>query len=265
MDAWMALAAAAGGVLLGLGSGRLPGRAWMLGYALPLIVIVAFAVSVRRPEWTMHPAWSWVWLGKWRLVLCAGVVSMVFSSLMPRLPKAPDRRALGALVAVAVLYFSLWPALSRARSRPFLQTLSTRLPPDGVCRQSTDYTCGPAAAVTGLARLGLKAGEGELALAAGTSAATGTPPDVLAQVLNERFAASGLRAELRRFRTLEELREAGLTLVVVRFGFLVDHWLTVLEVTDRDVVAGDPASGVVRLSHEEFQGRWRRIGVTLSR
>jgi predicted double-glycine peptidase len=139
------------------------------------------------------------------------------------------------------------------------------LPPDGVCRQSTDYTCGPAAAVTGLARLGLKAGEGELALAAGTSAATGTPPDVLAQVLNERFAASGLRAELRRFRTLEELREAGLTLVVVRFGFLVDHWLTVLEVTDRDVVAGDPASGVVRLSHEEFQGRWRRIGVTLSR
>jgi ABC-type bacteriocin/lantibiotic exporter with double-glycine peptidase domain len=54
-------------------------------------------------------------------------------------------------------------------------------------------------------------------------------------------------------------------LVIVKFGLFLDHWLTVLEVTDREVVVGDPLSGEVRLTHDEFLARWRFIGVTLRR
>jgi ABC-type bacteriocin/lantibiotic exporter with double-glycine peptidase domain len=111
----------------------------------------------------------------------------------------------------------------------------------------------------------LQAGEGELALLAGTSTATGTPPDMLARALNERFGRDGLRAEFRRFSSVEELRAVGLTLVIVKFGLFLDHWLTVLEVTDREVIVGDPLNGENRLTHEEFLRRWRRIGVTLRR
>ncbi len=264
-EALLTLAAAAAGAGLGFASSRLPKHGWLLGYLVPLAVIVAFAIAVRRPEWALHPLLAWIFVGRLKLGLMAVTIAMIFSALVPRLPLARERRALGLLVAVAVLYFSVWPAVAAAVNRPFLASLETRIPPDGICRQSTDYTCGPAAAVTALRRLGLKAGEGELALLAGTSTATGTPPDVLARVLNDRFRGAGLRAELRRFRNLEELRSAGLTLVIVKFGLFLDHWLTVLEVTDRAVIVGDPISGIVHLTHEDFMARWRLIGVTLSR
>jgi predicted double-glycine peptidase len=269
MNPWLAallsLLVAAGGAGLGVAASRLPRHWWLIGYLVPLGVIVAFAVAVRRPEWALHPALAWVFVGRWKLALMATVVAMIFSALVPRLPQVRQRRALGLLVAVAVLYFSVWPAVAMAANRPFLTALTTRIAADGICWQSTDYTCGPAAAVTGLHRLGLKAGEGELALPAGTSSAAGTPPDVLAQVLTERFGAEGLRAELRRFRTVDELRAAGLTLVIVTFGLFLDHWLTVLEFNDREVVVADPLSGEARLSHEEFRARWRFIGITLQR
>ena len=269
MNPWLAalltLAAAGAGAELGMAASRLPRHWWLLGYLVPLAVIVAFAVAVRRPEWALHPLVAWVFVGRWKLALMATVVAMIFSALVPRLPQARERRALGILVAVAVLYFSLWPAVAMASNRSFLAALPTRIPTDGICRQSTDYTCGPAAAVTGLHRLGIKAGEGELALLAGTSSATGTPPDVLAQVLNQRFGKAGVQAELRRFRSVDELRNAGVTLVIVKFGLFLDHWLTVLEVNDREVVVGDPISGEARLTHADFRERWRFIGVTLRR
>jgi predicted double-glycine peptidase len=47
----------------------------------------------------------------------------------------------------------LVPALIKER----LSNLTTRLDSNGICYQSTDYTCGPAAAVTALRRLGLQA------------------------------------------------------------------------------------------------------------
>ncbi len=265
MDAGFTLLAAAAGASAGWLCARLPHRWWLLGYLVPLGVILAFAVAVRRPEWALHPVLAWIFVGRWKLSLMASAVSMVFSALVPRLPQARERRALGILVAVAVLYFSVWPAVAAAVNRPVLASLATRIPADGICRQSTDYTCGPAAAVTALRRLGLNAGEGELALLAGTSTATGTPPDVLARTLNDRFGVEGLRAELRRFRTVEDLRAAGLTLVIVKFGLFLDHWLAVLEVTEREVVAADPMSGEVRFNHDEFLARWRLIGVTLRR
>jgi hypothetical protein len=265
LEAGLALLAALAGAALGFLTSRLPKHWWLLGYLAPLAVIVALAISVRRPEFALHPLLAWVFVGRWKFTVMAIVVAMIFSALVPRLPQPRERRALGILVAVAVLYFSVWPAVAVAINRPFLASLETKIPPDGICRQSTDYTCGPAAAVTALRRLGLQAGEGELALLAGTSTATGTPPDMLARALNERFGRDGLRAEFRRFSSVEELRAAGLTLVIVKFGLFLDHWLTVLEVTDREVIVGDPLNGENRLTHEEFLRRWRRIGVTLRR
>lgn len=256
-----ALAGAAGG----RAASRLPGRWWTAGYVPPLTVIVLFAVSVRRPDFALHPLVSWIYLGRWKYFVLGTVVAMVFATLIPKLPVRRDRWALGVLITMVVGYVGVWPCLAVTVSRSRLAALRTTLPPDGVCRQSTDYTCGPAAAVTALRRLGLPAEEGELALLARTSVATGTPPDVLARVLNERYGHEGLRAEFRRFHSVEELRGSDPVLVIVKFSLLLDHWLTITEVTDREVIAGDPLSGPVTLTHEEFARRWRRIGVVLRR
>jgi ABC-type bacteriocin/lantibiotic exporter with double-glycine peptidase domain len=46
---------------------------------------------------------------------------------------------------------------------------------------------------------------------------------------------------------------------------MVDHWVTVLEVTDTEVVVGDPAGGLDRLSYQDFAKKWRFVGIVLKR
>ncbi len=46
---------------------------------------------------------------------------------------------------------------------------------------------------------------------------------------------------------------------------MVDHWVTVLEVTDTRVIIGDPLNGLEKLTHEEFLQEWRYEGIVLKR
>jgi hypothetical protein len=41
--------------------------------------------------------------------------------------------------------------------------------------------------------------------------------------------------------------------------------VTILEVTDTQVIVGDPLKGKATFTHEEFAGKWRFVGVTLRR
>jgi ABC-type bacteriocin/lantibiotic exporter with double-glycine peptidase domain len=157
------------------------------------------------------------------------------------------------------------PFLVPALLRQVHAQLYTTIDRDGVCLQGTDYTCGPAASVTALRILGIRAGEGELAVAMATSNLTGTDPDTLAVALSERYGPQGLSCRFRYFRNIQELREAGLVVAVVKFGFLVDHYVTVLQVTDEQVVIGDPVAGKRSFSHDQFSERWRSCGIVLKR
>jgi ABC-type bacteriocin/lantibiotic exporter with double-glycine peptidase domain len=134
-----------------------------------------------------------------------------------------------------------------------------------VCRQNTSYTCGPAAAVTGLRALGFPAEEGELAILANTSMAIGTPPDLLCAALQKRYAPEGLDCRYRHFDSIATLKNEGLTLAIIKFAFLVDHYVAVLEVTDRKVIVGDPFFGKQEYTHQEFSAKWRDCGIVLKR
>jgi predicted double-glycine peptidase len=169
------------------------------------------------------------------------------------------------LAVCIVLFVSVWPFLAPAFNQSYLAGLVTQVDSDGICRQSTDYTCGPAAAVTGLRKLGFPAEEGQIAILAHTSSAIGTPPDMLAATLQKNYGRDGLVAEYRVFGNVSELKKAGLTLAVVTFNFLLDHYVTVLEVRDDVIMVGDPLSGVRRLSPAEFEASWHYVGVVLAR
>jgi len=168
-------------------------------------------------------------------------------------------------MAIWVLYISVWPFLAPLEARQELSHLQTRVGTDGICLQTTGYTCGPAAAVTALRKLGLVGDEGEIALLSHTSSTTGTEPDLLANALQKKYGEQGLIASYRSFKDLEELRRAGLTLAVVKFGFLVDHYVTVLGVTNGMVMVGDPLDGLGKMASEEFLKKWRFSGVVLKR
>ena len=255
--------------LLGLGAGlwfsRLPRRWWMLGYFLPLVVIAAMGMAARWPYLEMVPPFAWLMAGRAEFALTALLVTMIFSTLLSRIPRRRERIALGIFMGLAVLTIALPPFAAPIFNRDYLRSLETQYDVDGVCRQSNDYTCGPAAAVTALKALGVRGEEGDIAISARTTRLTGTEPDVLAAALRERFGDEGIAATYRHFETVEELRGDFVTIARIKYNFMLDHYITVLRVTERDLLAADPMSGLQWLTHEEFAERWRKCGVVLER
>ena len=264
-DAIISTSLACGGSLLGHLFSRLPRPFWLIGYFIPLALILVYGVAVQFPALSFVPPVSWMTIGLKRFALMGFLAAMTLTTPLSRLPRRRDRLLVAALAAVIVLVMSAWPFLAPLLSRNQLAHLKTRVGPDGVCRQNTDYTCGPAAAVTALRQLGLAGDEGRIAILSCTSSATGTPPDILAEALQNEYRKDGFVAEFRAFQDISELKQAGLTIALVKFGFLVDHYVAVLGVTDSEVLVGDPLNGLDRMSYGEFLKRWRFTGIVVKR
>jgi hypothetical protein len=269
MNLWFEAMAAAlvalTGVLLGHLFSRLPKPYWTFGYFIPLALVLIYGVALHFPALSFITPISWMMLGRRKFAILGFVAAMVLMTPLSRLPLKRDRRVIIVLMAVIIFFMSVWPFLAPAFNRNQLVRLQTRMGGDGVCLQNTGYTCGPASAVTALRRLGLPADEGDLAILSFTSSMTGTPPDILAEVLQKKYGKDGLIVEYRTFNDIAELKRAGLTLAVIKFGFMVDHYVTVLEVTDSEVVVGDPLNGLDKMSYADFRKEWRFIGVVLKR
>ena len=253
------------GVWLGRWFSKLSKPYWTLGYFIPLSLILLYGAARQYPALAFVAPISWMMTGRTKFTIIGFIASMALTTPLSRLPKKRQCIMVSILMAVVAWQMSVWLFLAPAFNRSYLAQLQTRMDGDGVCRQSNDYNCGPAAAVTALRKLGLPAEEGEIAILAHASSTTGTEPDVLALELQKRYAKDGLVAEYRVFKNVAELRSGGLTLAVVKFNFIVDHFVTVLEVNDSVVVVGDPLDGLKKLSHDEFRARWRFAGIVLTR
>jgi hypothetical protein len=269
MNPWLESAAvtllAFGGFLIGRWFSRLPKPYWTLGYFIPLALVLLYGMATRQPALAFVPPVSWMMMGRNKFAIIGLISTMVLTTPLSRLPLRRDRVGIGILMVLLVLVMSVWPFLAPAFNQSFLRQLRTNLDGKGVCHQSTDYTCGPAAAVTALRLLGLPAEEGEIAILAHTSSATGTTPDILARELQNHYGPAGLVAEYRLFKDVSELKDAGLTLAVIKFSFMQDHYVAVLQVTDTLVIAGDPLLGKTEYTHDEFKAKWRFSGVVLRR
>lgn len=253
------------GVLTGRWLARLPKPFWFLGYFVPLGLICLLGLEKNYPH--LNFVWPFSLLGPSmvKLHLLAMVTPIL---LITSLWRSANRRlrVLGTLFLFSFLVqYCILPVLVPLVIRNQMARLDTVIDSDGICLQRTEFTCGPAAAVTALRRLHLTATEGELAVLARTTRFAGTPPDVLAETLQSRYGKEGLQSEYRSFHSLEELRSAGLTLAVIKFNFWLDHYVTVLEVTDKQVVVGDPLEGKVRYTRAAFEKVWRHSGVVLKR
>jgi predicted double-glycine peptidase len=268
MNPWVetagALLLAVGGVLLASRLSHLQKPYWMSAYFVALAIIILFGLQRYINGLEFIPPFSWLAAGRVRFALCAIVAPLLVLTPLQQLPNRRLKILLGIFTGFAVIQYSLMPFLMPALIRKDLLALKTRIGRDGVCMQQTDYNCGPAAAVTALRQLGLPAEEGEIAIWAHTSK-FGTATDILAETLQSHYGARGLSAELRQFKDLRELAQAGLTLAVIKYGFLLDHFVTVLNVTDKEITVGDPLSGKSVYSYEEFAKVWRFSGIVLKR
>lgn len=235
-------------------------RFWLAGYLGPLALILTIG-WVRQTNSDFEPPWTILMAGRREFVLLALSIAVLLIAPLTRVPSARNRRAVVILTVILAGYAGVYPFLSPALSRSQIEALQTSFDRDEVCRQSTSYTCGPAAAVTALKGLGVKADERALALECGTCPATGTPCDELAEGLTRLHPE--VRCEFRRFTRASELPVH--SLAVVRLGPFVDHYVAVLEVSPERLVVGDPLDGKRSLSHREMEACWRGLGLVLSR
>jgi hypothetical protein len=250
--------------LLGCWFSRLPKPYWILGYFIPLSLILLYILALFEPRLALAPPVSWMLIGRVRFSFFNFIATMMLSVPLTRLPQRRNRIVVRLLICVLTA-MSMVTFLAPAFNRSYLAGLKTRVDPDGVCRQSNDYTCGPAAAVTALRKLGLPAEEGEIAILAHTSSLAGTEPDVLAKVLQKHYRTNGLLVDYRSFRDVADLKQAGLTVAVVKFNALQDHCVTVLGVETNLVLVGDPLNGLTLMPAEEFESKWLFVGIVLKR
>ena len=271
MDPWVPWAEAVGVAVLGaaalLAAYWVSGRSWWLAGCLAAAALIGvFAAARWAPRLELVAPFSWALAGRTEYALRAPVATMALLPPSMRLPHRRQRILIAVFLAIVIGQYSVLPFLSPALARPRLASLRTQVDCEGVCLQGTAYTCGPAAAVTALRQLGFDADEADLALRMHTCPALGTPADVLAAALTNRYGPEGLRCEYRYFTSLDELPRGTPTLAVVKHSFLVDHFVAVLEVTDKGVVVvGDPQLGKVSYTRDAFERRWRFMGVVLTR
>ena len=253
------------GVFLGRVFSGLRKPYWLLGYFLSLaLIVMLILVRCNNALYFVRP-FCWVTSGRFKFVILSLAVTTGLTILLSRLPRQCEKLLVCIIMVMVVTWFLVLPFLVPALIRDHLSNIKTRLNAKGVCFQSTNYTCGPAAAVTALGKLGLSAEEGEIAILSHTSPVAGTLPACLSSALQRRYGPVGLKCQYRRFVSIEQLRNAGLTLVMVRDSFLQDHCLAVLEVSDHTITIADPLAGTKSMSHEQFEKIWRFSGIVLER
>lgn len=269
MNPWLetlgALLFATTGALFGKWFAQLSGRRWLFGYMLAFFPMIVIAASRHIYSLPFLPPFSWMLSGRIPFALAGFSIALLLSVLLHRTPKKRDRFCLWALLVTSVGAFSIPVFLGPAIDHKLLLSLQTTIDSDGVCRQNTGFTCGPAAAVTALRQFGIAGEESELAILAHTSSFTGTPPIILAKTIQNKYSDCGFIAEFQTFESIQQLGKPGVTIALVKFGFLVDHYVTVLKVTDEKVIVGDPYLGKTEMTHQEFRNIWRFAGVHLSR
>ena len=238
---------------------------WMLGYFFPLALIAMLMMVRFYNELNFIRPFSWIAAGRIRYVILSMAVSMGLTVPLSRLPRKWEKVIVCILMIGFVTWSSVLPFLIPALIKDRLSNLTTRFDKNGICRQTTDYTCGPAAAVTALGKLGLSADEGEIAILSHTSPIAGTLPTLLCSALQNRYSAEGLKCKYRRFDSIDQLKKAGITLAVVRDAFMLDHCLVVLEVLDHAIAVAAPVTGMELMPYEKFKKMWRFSGIVLER
>lgn len=253
------------GIFMGKTSSRLKKPYRAIGYVAPFLLLGTIASARWFDGLTFVQPFTWLMAGRREFVALAPACTMLLTTALVRLPLRRQRVLVSVFMLIAVSYFSVLPFALPAVLKERLTKLETVVDPNGVCIQGTIYTCGPAAAVTALDRLGIDAGEGEIAIVAHTNPLTGTPTDSLCAALEGLYGDVGLSCDYRYFNSIAELKEAGPTIAVIRYSFMIDHYVAVLDISDNEIVLGDPLRGKRTLTHDEFIKIWRHDAVVLKK
>ena len=253
------------GIVLGRFFSKAKKSSWLYAYLFSLLLILIFVATRYSNSPYLISPFLWLTAGRIKFVVLSLAITVGFSALEPRMPHKFEKPVVFVMMILFVSCFCIVPFLAPAIFKKDLSDIKTTFAADGVCLQSKRYTCGPAAAVTALGKLGLKADEGKIAVLSRTSPITGTLPNCLSTALENLYSAKGLKCTYRYFDSLEQLKNAGITLAVLKDTFISDHCVAVLEVSENLVRIADPEFGMQLIPHKQFEQMWRNSGIVLTR
>lgn len=248
------------GVLIGRWFSRLRSRMWLLGYGVPLLLAVAIVIPRWVPWAELVAPFKWVMADRTEFAAMALICTTALTTPLCRLKLRRQRVAVAFFMLFFTFYFSVLPFLMPAFAYPHLSQLKTTIDAEGVCIQSNGYNCGPAAAVTALRTRGIPAEEAALAIRAHTTQFAGTPTDSLCTAMRDEY---DVHCQPVYRGKISDLRGQEPFIAVVKFGFLVDHYVTVLSMTDTNITVGDPLTGMRRCTLEEFGREWRKVAILI--
>jgi predicted double-glycine peptidase len=256
------------GITFGLLTAKIKNRLWLIGYAIPLLLMVLIALVGYVNPLRFYQPFSWLSDGKMKLVVLSFAILMLFGTLIPRLAHLREKillTILAMLVAATSLAFLVIPFIGPILVRQELENLQTTFSKDGICMQTTGYTCGPAAAVTALKQLGIEAQESEIAILAKSTPKMGTAGDLLAIAIVKLYGRKSINCKYRYFNSIDQLKQNCPTIAAVKLSIFMDHYVAVLDVNENKVIIGDPLAGKKELTYEEFKRKWRSTGIVLKK
>jgi predicted double-glycine peptidase len=193
-----------------------PDYIYFAGWGGPISILMVFALAVRLPRWRM--------------------------------------RRLAATLLLLMMPVFMWSNLMVYTIPDY--NMPARFDEDGVCRQTTDYSCGPAAALTMLKPLGRELSEGEMARLSLLRPNQGVTLLELSRGINLALGDGQYRATIER-RRLEDLASERMPfLAEIRRAGTAEHCVAVLAVADDVLILGDPAYGKRLISRREFESQW---------
>jgi len=269
VDAWLealgVVLVAALGVYIGRVISNFRKPYWSVGYVLLFILIGIFLLVRFFPKMAFQEPFYWIVNSRSRFVVLSLVATIGLTAPLSRLKYTLEKIAVLFAMTMIVFCFGILPFVVPVFINNDLSNIRTRMDASGICYQTMPYTCGPAAAVTALGRLGISAEEGQIAVLSHSTPVTGTLPGCLSRALNEHYGNLGLKCKYRYFDSIRQLQKAGNVLVIIKDSLLSDHCVAVLSVEGGFVNVADPVYGKVSFRREEFKKIWRFCGIVLDR
>jgi predicted double-glycine peptidase len=253
------------GIFLGASLSKIKRPYCWFGFTASFLLVSMLVTTRFIPKISFVAPFSWLVITRIRFVVLTLAVTLGLTSSIRHLRYKTEKVTVGILMVIIVFWFCILPFLAPALVEKDLTAIESRIDSEGICYQSKDYTCGPAAAVTALKKLGLQADEGRIAILSHSSPVVGTLPSSLCDALNKLYQDDGLSCQYRYFDSLSQLQRYQLVLLAVKDTFLSDHCVALFEITDDSVTIADPVDGKKTVTRDEFERVWRYSGIVLER
>lgn len=229
-----------------------------IGLACGFVVLMTMAIFSRFP---MIPV-RFMPIGPWAIIEREYWLpfAVLFFACATHLVSRPNRKAMRIFASVLVVFVGV---MTGWRLLPMPMKDFGRTMRDGVCLQSSGYTCGAASLVTMLDRLQIEATEGEMAMLTGTIPGRGVTDFQAAYGLQQKLSSLA-RPEIVAIVECADHNPLNLTapfLAGMKHSFWFDHMVCVLELRDDAVVIGDPLGGKRVMPLNIFREEWRGLAI----